>query len=291
MSQVRTITITHADSGWHEAFLRFAPKIFPHITFRPWYEHGGWTDRYTVFAMVEGDDIIASASLSKMELVLRGKRMQGWQLGAVGTLAEHRGRGLQQQILPRLLEQTDEGDLVFLFANHLVLDFYPRFGFERVREHLFRVEHKVAPRGNPLRTLDLASAEDRALVQRVAKQAQPATTLFGACDYGTNVLWYWSNLYRKGLRYSPELDAIFAIDQSGELLRIYDVLATTTVDLVSQLPRLISEPVTELELGFTPTRYFPEANPRVDHTDSPLFVRGPHHMPSEPFKFPMLAQT
>jgi len=288
---LRPITITHTDRLWHEPFLRFVPKIFPRITSRGWYEHGGWNDRYTVFAMVDGDEIVASASLYRMELVLRGQPLHGFQLGSVGTLPGHRGRGLQQEVMPRLLERTSAGDLVFLFANHHVLDFYPRFGFERVHEHLFRVELAVQPQGAPLRALDIENAQDRALMLRIAKSAQPVTTLFGARDYGTVVLWYWSNLYPKGLRYSAELDVIFAVEQSGALLRIYDVLASAPLDLAAQVPLLISSPITAIELGFTPARYFPDASPKADYTDSPLFVRGPHRLPSEPFKFPMLAQT
>lgn len=287
----RPITITHTDRLWHGAFLSFVSKIFPRISFRGWYEHGGWDDRYTVFAWADGDEIIASASLYRMALVLRGQHVQGFQLGSVGTLAEHRGQGLQREVMPRLLERTGAGDLVFLFANHQVLDFYPRFGFERVHEHLFRVERAVQPQGEPLRVLAIDSSDDRALLLRLAKRAQPVTTLFGARDYGTVVLWYWSNLYPNGLCYSAELDAIFAVEQSGELLRIYDVIADAPLNLAEQLPRLIRSPITAVEFGFTPTRYFPEASPKADYTDSPLFVRGPHRLPSEPFKFPMLAQT
>lgn len=288
---LRPITITHTDHLWHEPFLRFVPRIFPRITFRGWHEHGGWDERYTVFAIADGDEIVASASLYRMPLVLNGQPLQGFQLGSVGTLTEHRGRGLQQQVMPRLLEHTGAGDLVFLFANHHVLDFYPRFGFERVHEHLFRVELATQPQGAPLRALDIASADDRALLLRLAKSAQPVTTLFGARDYGTVVLWYWSNLYPKGLRYSAELDVIFAVEQSGMLLRIYDVLASGPLDLAAQVPQLISSPIAAIELGFTPARYFPNASPKADYTDSPLFVRGPYRLPSEPFKFPMLAQT
>ena len=79
-----------------------------------------------------------------------------------------------------LLAQTAADDLVFLFANHQVLDFYPRFGFRRAREWLFRAEHHALPAGTPLRTLDLDSADDRALLRRVAARAEPVTTLFGA---------------------------------------------------------------------------------------------------------------
>jgi GNAT superfamily N-acetyltransferase len=288
---LRALTITHADVDWHEAFLEFVPRVFPRISFRGWHEHGGWDDRYVAFALADGDRIVANASLMRMDVVLRDQRMRGWQLGAVGTLAEHRGHGLQAELIPRLLEHTGAQDPVFLFANHNVLDFYPRFGFERVRECLFRVDCRVTPDGPPLRTLDLASPGDRALLLRIAARAEPVTTLFGARDYGTTILWYWSNFHRHNLRHAPDHDAVLVVAHDDDLLRIYDVLTATPLDLAAYLPRLVSGPVTQLEFGFTPTRYWPDATVRADYTDSPLFVRGPHRLPAEPFKFPMLAQT
>lgn len=289
---LRPITITQTDHAWHEAFLKFVPRVFPRISFRRWYEHGGWTERYAVFALVEGDQIVANASLTRMQIVLRDQEIGGWQIGTVGTLPEARGRGLQRQLIPYLLEHTDPRDLVFLFAIHQVLDFYPRFGFKRVREQLFHAEHHASPEGQSLRVLDPASAEDRALLLRVAAAAQPVTTLFGARNYGATVLWYWLNFARyRRLVHAPEHDAILIVDQSDELLRIYDILAVSSFELARCLPRIIASPITRLEFGFTPTRYWPQATPRADHTDSPLFVRSPHQLPTEPFKFPMLAQT
>jgi predicted N-acetyltransferase YhbS len=288
---LRAITITHTDVEWHEAFLKFVPRIFPRVSYRSWYEHGGWDADYVAYALVDGDSIVANASLSRNDLVLQGENIEGWQLGAVGTLPDHRGQGLQNQLIPRLLAQTRADELVFLFANHQVIDFYPRFGFVRAQECLFRAEHRATPESPALRALDLASEDDHALLRRIAAKAEPVTTLFGARDYAGTILWYWSNFYPKGLRYLPESDAILIVDQSDELLRIYDVLTSTPIALAAQIPRLISKPITQLEFGFTPTRYWPSAVPGSDYTDSPLFVRGPNRLPDRAFKFPMLAQT
>jgi predicted N-acetyltransferase YhbS len=287
----RTIVITHRDVEWHDAFLRFVPRVFPRISFRRWYEYGGWDERYSVFAITEGDRIIASASLTRMDLVLADSRVRGWQLGAVGTDPERRKLGLQKQVLSCLLEHTGPSDLVFLFANHHVIDFYPRFGFRLVRDCMFEIETVVEPRSQRLRVLELASAEDRALLQRVAAQAQPVTRDFGAENYGQLVLWYWCNFYPEGLRYEPEHDAIFVVEQGDDVLRVYDVLAAGQLDLSRYLPQLVTAPVHKLEFGFTPARFWPETVSRPDYTDSPLFVRGPHALPDRPFKFPMIAQT
>ncbi|MET0390663.1 MAG: GNAT family N-acetyltransferase, partial [Polyangiales bacterium] len=85
MKTLRAITITHLDLDWHERFLQFVPQIFPAVSFRAWYAHGGWDERYRVYALADGERLVASASSLRMELVLHRQRIRGWQLGAVGT--------------------------------------------------------------------------------------------------------------------------------------------------------------------------------------------------------------
>jgi len=181
--------------------------------------------------------------------------------------------------------------LIFLFANHDVLDFYPRFGFQRAREAVFRTPCRVDPQGLPLRSLDIEQPADRALLERIAANAEPVTDLFGARDYGRIVLWYWTSFLPHALRYAPECDAIFAIAQHAQRIHVLDILSAAPVDLSRFLPRLVTGPATELEFAFTPDRYCPSATSEIEYTESALFVRGPHPLPTEPFKFPLLAQT
>jgi GNAT superfamily N-acetyltransferase len=285
------ITITHADAALHEAFLRYVPRVFPSIDFRAWHARGGWTDRYRVFALFDGEEILASASLFQMDLVLEGQRVRGQQLGAVGTLDSQRGRGFSRAVMERLLAHTRDDDLVFLFANDSVLDFYPRFGFSRMREQVFRMPFEARPAGEPLRTLDLSVAEDRACLARIAARAEPVTQRFGARDYGSVVLWYACNFFPRALRHVPELDAVIAVAQQGDRLHVLDVQAPGPLDLRALVPRLIEAPITSLELFFTPERLLPAAAPSAEYTESPLFVRGPHRLPAGPFKYPVFAQT
>jgi hypothetical protein len=62
-------------------------------------------------------------------------------------------------------------------------------------------------------------------------------------------------------------------------------------DLAEQLPRLIESQIDHIEFFYSPERDWPSAEPTREYIDSPLFVRGPYHLPDQPFKFPTLAQT
>jgi len=287
---MRELTITHADREWQEAFIEFVPRVFP-ISFGRWTAYGGWDDTYRAFALADGERIVASASLARMDLVLHGKPVRGWQLGAVGTVPAYRRRGLQRSIMQRLLAQCPAEDLIFLFANDSVLEFYPRFGFQRRRESLFGAEHHAAPSGTPLRTLDASNADDRALLLRIAAEAQPITSLFGARDYGRTLLWYLCNFRGDHMRYVAEHDSIIVSTQVGDTLYVYDILTRAAFDLAGQLPRLIEAPIERLEFAFTPSRDWPSAEPTREYTESALFTRGPHQLPEIPFKYPTLAQT
>jgi GNAT superfamily N-acetyltransferase len=275
----------------HDAFIRFVPNVFRTLCFRRWYEYGGWDAGYRAFAIFEGNQIVASASLQRMNLVVEGKRLTGWQFGAVGVLPEWRGRGLQRQIMEHVLAQIDARDLVFLFANDDVLEFYPLFGFRRVTEWLFGVELSVEPAPCSLRRLTLQAAEDRALLARIAAKAQPVSERFGAERYGGILLWYWSNFHERNFYYHAGDDAIVVAEEDVEVLRIVDVIAERPIDLAAYLPELTTEPRQHVEFGFTPERYWPSATALCEYLESPLFVLGTGALPAGPFKFPVLAQT
>jgi predicted N-acetyltransferase YhbS len=288
---MRALTLTAGDREWHEAFHEYVARVFPGVSFRRWAEYGGWQDGYRVFAVLDADRIVASASLTRMDVVLQGRVVRGWQLGAVGTDPDYRGRGLQRRVMQHVLAQAGAEDLVFLFANEDVLDFYPRFGFRREREHVFTSPHRAQPVGTPLRVLAPDKAEDRALLARVAAGAEPTTARFGARRYETILLWYFCNFHGEHVRYVPEHDALIVAEQAGSTLRVYDVLARAAFDLAPHLQRLIGAPIERLDFLYSPERDWPSAQPAREYSDSPLFVRGPHALPEQPFKFPALAQT
>ena len=288
---LQSLTITCRDRQWHEAFIDYVPKVFPRVSFRRWYELGGWNEDYLAFAVVDGATIVASASLQRMKIVLRGEWITGWQLGAVGVVPGWRGQGLQRQIMPRLLTTAGEKDIVFLFANDSVLDFYPLFGFKRVTESVFASDYGVEPASEPLRALSIGRAEDLALLARVAATAAPTSLEFAARDYGRVLLWYWANFYDGCFYYCEPEDAIIVAEHDGAVLRICDVLARSRFDLRPYLPRIAKTAAQRVEFGFTPGAWWHDAHAVADYSDSPLFVRGTHVLPQMQFKFPMLAQT
>jgi predicted N-acetyltransferase YhbS len=283
--------IDSRDLAGQEAFHRYIQRVFPGVSFRRWCELGGWSEDYRAFALFEGADIVANASVQRMSLVLEGRELTGWQLGAVGVVPERRGSGLQRDLLGRVLGMIPQQELVFLFANEEVLDFYPKFGFKPIQEHFFSANLEFQPAGQRLVPLDFERADHRELLARVAEEAIPVTLRFGARRYAPVLLWYWANFYRRQFYYSQDPETILIGKQEGDLLRLVDIVSASPVDVAALLPRLIEAPTRQIEFGFTPERVWPGAAVSSVSRESPLFVHEAVAMPAGPFKFPVLAQT
>lgn len=57
------------------------------------------------------------------------------------THPNYRGQGLAKNLLNHVIAKyEDQYDFLYLFANDTVLDFYPKFGFERIEESSFTVD-------------------------------------------------------------------------------------------------------------------------------------------------------
>jgi predicted N-acetyltransferase YhbS len=286
------LRIAHADTGLHDAFLRYVPRVFPGLDFRPWVLRRGWTSAYEAHALAEGDEIVANVSVMRMRVLIGGREIRGAQLGAVGCVPEVRGHGLMRPLLERVLAQLEsEVDLVFLYANDGVLDFYPRFGFRRVRESDFELDLALDPALTPARRLDLDDPSQRGAWLTACAQSLPPTERFGVRDHGSVALWHACNFYPRGVHVLSEGDTYAVAVQRGDTLHLLDLAARQRFDLRSVLPRLIREPIARVRFGFCPERWCPEAR-AVGPSDEALFVLGgPAAFPAEPFKLPMLAQT
>jgi predicted N-acetyltransferase YhbS len=271
------------------AFCDYVRAVFDGPDFSRWCTWGEWDEDYRAYAVCEGERVVANASLMRMRLLVDGDPVEAFQIGAMGCRTEFRGRGLARRALEAALDACGAAP-VMLFANDTVLDFYPRFGFERRTEHLFHASHPIVPRGKPATEIDPANASVRTEIHRLIRDGAPLTMRFGARGWGSIIDWYYANGYARPLR---RLDngALLSAGVEGDTLYIDAILSENRFDLAAFLPRLIDAPVAALRFGFTPELWFPAARPMAPDPEALLFVRGFARLPELPHKFPLLAQT
>lgn len=283
--------IDHTAPALHAAFCQFVQSVFRSADFRPWVAHGGWDADYDVWALTEDGRIVASVGRTRMSFVVDRKECAGWQLGAVATAPEQRGRGLARRLMDAVLADIDARGAapVLLFANSSVLDFYPRFGFRRIAQQRQAATLDVAPHGAPAVTLDIGVAQDRARLALHCARARALDVAFGARAYYPTALWHLLHRPRKVLHLA-DVDAIAVVQREGDCLHLDDVFVPTALDLRALLPRLVDAPVRRVEFGFHPGVSWRGAT-AVEPDPEPLFVRGMPELRGGDLHFPDLAHT
>ncbi len=293
MDREKLIENYREDRHRREQFYDFMSQVFPSADFRVWYDRGFWYDRFIPHSLAEGDRIIANVSVTLMSLLVRGQTVRGLQIGAVGTLPEFRNRGFSRLLMEHVVGKYESAvDLIFLFANDEVVQFYPKFGFETYREVVFVSHRPVVPAAAPARRLDLERPADLALLKERLERRQPLSRLFGATDYAFITLWHALNIFPQRIFHVEHEDVIaFASCREG-VLNVYDLIFEKPFDLEAVLSGLVADDgVKSVRWHFTP-----DIVPfRYDSLDAPedstLFVRGSFPVGGTPFKFPFTAQT
>lgn len=284
----RLLTLRAADLAAHERFHAFVPLTFRKVDFRRWEARGGWNDDYTAWLLEDGEDIVASVGVTRMRLALDGVLQDGYQLGAVATHPERRGRGYSRVLLDAVLADLGTAP-VLLFANDRVLDFYPRFGFRAVEQRRFAAGLALDPAASPARRCDVADAAAREALVGLCAEAVVNDAAFGARDYYSTLLWHLT--YRPIEAYwLADGNAVVAIGRDGDTVILHDLIARRPFDLAAALPSVIGAPIARIEFGFQPQRWWPQARDIGICAGSPLFVR---NLPAlgTALRFPDLAQT
>ncbi|WP_257386108.1 GNAT family N-acetyltransferase [Tahibacter caeni] len=284
----RLLTLRAADRAAHERFHAFVPLTFRSVDFRRWEARGGWNEDYTAWLLEDDADIVASVGVTRMRLVLDGLPREGYQLGAVATHPERRGRGHSRALLEAVLAELGAAP-VLLFANERVLDFYPRFGFRAAVQRRFVADAALQPAAAPARHCDVADVAARAGLAALCAEAIVNDAAFGARDYYSTLLWHLT--YRAiDARWLDDGNAVAAVERDGDTLILHDLIARRPFDLAAALAAVVDSPVARIEFGFRPYRWWPDARDAGACAGSPLFVR---HLPlpDTTLRFPDLAQT
>ncbi|XXF80000.1 GNAT family N-acetyltransferase [Myxococcaceae bacterium GXIMD 01537] len=288
MKTPTAVEIAHHDRELQAAFCDYVPQVFRTVDFRRWCTWGEWNEDYRAFAVLEEGRVVANTSVTRMHLRVAGRDVTGYQLGAVGCVPSHRGRGLARVTMQAALDHCGDAP-VLLFANKNVLSFYPRFGFTPRAQSLFGASFQAEPGGEPAPVLDLADPRVRAGLHALTARGLPVTERFGAHDYASIASWYAATAFSRPLRQLHEHAWVFAEVEDGTLY-VDDIYALEPFDLRPHIPRLIDRPITAVHFGFTPERWWPQAGVLGEDVEADLFVRN-LDLPPGPDRFPVMART
>lgn len=257
--------------------------------FTRWQAAGLWTHRYQPHCLLHGGQVVANVSVNQMRFLWGDKSLSMIQLGTVMTHPDFRGQGLSRYLMERVLrEWAGKADLVYLFANHTVLDFYPKFGFIPMGQTLFSREIPAGQKGEA-RHLD--PEREVQLIRHLAEEGKPQGRI-QMVDNCQLALFHLLGPYRDCLYHLPQLDALAVAQREGDALLLWEVFAPGPIPLDKVLAALAQPGVTRAVLGFTPwgEGFCQTALPGEDDQ---LFAQGPalSLLGKRPFCFPALSHA
>lgn len=261
------------------------------ISFEEWKNKGYWGSNYIPYAWLDEGKIIANISVNTMELLFHGKPVKAVQLGTVMTDVAFRNQGLSRQLMERILEEyQDKCDFFYLFANKTVLNFYPRFGFQRVWEYRSSAKLHRNPVSPGIRKIDMCSTSDRAIFLRLVNHSLPFAKISMIGNPGL-IMFYCDFYLKDNLYYIPEMDIAAVAETKGNTLLLQDIFSEKVFDLNTVVNALLPYEEMKVVFGFTPPNSENLKTESETDDNSALFVKtvSGFHLNKE--RFPVLSHA
>lgn len=292
MNQFQLVSNYKDNDQLRLSFNQLAKSTFG-IDFETYYQRGFWSDQYICYSYLDQGKVISNVAVSFLDMVLNGSKINAVQIGTVMTHPEYRGQGLAGSLMKYVLEKyQSETELIFLFANKTVLEFYPKFGFKPIAQKLFMknlTEIKSDYDDRP-RKLNINDQADLSLFQRLSSKRKPISSIFGVENTQYLSLFYWMHVFLDDFYYLDGLDAIVVYRNEEDKIHIYDVISKTDLSFAGILGRIVSDKVKEAIFHFTPDFNDLEAE-RIPYEDDQLFVKTESVKIPENLMYPAIAHA
>lgn len=233
-------------------FNQLATKTFE-LSFEDWYQNGYWTDKYIPYVILDEKEVVANASVNRIELIWQGKPRSYIQIGTVMTNPEYRNQGLSRQILEEiLLDWKDNCDGIYLFANDTVLDFYPKFGFEKETQYQYSMSASNLETSKAQgRKLDMVKENDRLILQTYYKKSNPFSKLSVVHNYEL-LMFYCSAFMKDFVYYFEEEEVVIIADQNEHTMTCFDIFCDENKKFEDIMATVIFKDTTNIVFEFTP---------------------------------------
>ncbi|WP_343744132.1 GNAT family N-acetyltransferase [Chitinophaga sp.] len=221
------------------------------LSFEPWHQNGYWDHTCVPHVLMDGDTVIANATVNVLQVRWQEKEQTWLQLGTVMTHPDYRHQGLSRWLMDKIFEEwKGQYDVMFLFANEKVLDFYPKFGFVPAGEYQYHTR-QLAPQPGKVRQLDMDNAADRALLLQKYAQSNPFAALTVTSPAGL-LMFYCTQSMQSCIYHLEDVDMVAVVEHEDGVMTCHDIFGETHQSLSDILPVLVKKDTQQITLGFTP---------------------------------------
>lgn len=239
------------EDKYRASFNALSVKVFG-LSFEEWYKSGYWNEKYIPYTIFDGERAVANVSVNIMDFNILGKQQRYIQIGTVMTDVDYRNKGLNKFLLGKVLDDwLMKSDLIYLFANSTVLNFYPKFNFKQVSEYEYSKNIAVTTGREKPEKLNMDLQSSRDMLHDYAKYSAS----YGKISMRENadlVLFYCTEPMKNNVYYIKSLDVIAVATYEVNELHLLDVFGKANVELDKIIEALAVENINRVLLGFTP---------------------------------------
>ncbi|MBU5484470.1 GNAT family N-acetyltransferase [Clostridium sp. MSJ-11] len=280
------------DSILRNSFNRLTEKTYD-FNFEQWYEDGYWGDKYIPYSLLDGDKVVSNVSVNIIDFLILGEQKRYIQIGTVMTDEDYRGQGLSRALMEMVLKEwEDKCDLIYLFANDSVLDFYPKFGFDVCDEYQYSINKTKEGKIEKIRKMSMDDDKDREIVCNMVRSTLP----FSKVSMRNNlslIMFYCTYFMRDNIYYLEDYDGVVICDFNEEVLYLQDVFSRKEIKLDSIISAVITEKSKKVVLGFTPKDSSSYEKSLMNEENTTLFIKVGKDNPfkSGDLMFPVLSHA
>lgn len=273
-----------------QSFNKLAMEIF-NLGFEDWYQNGFWGENYIPYSIVLEGKVIANVSVSITDMVFKGKKMHFIQLGTVMTKKKYRNKGLIREIINQIEEDyKGKVDGIYLFANDTVLDFYPKFGFEKAQEYQYSMD--VENNGDcQLEQILMSNNDDWARILNTIEK-NVFRGKFDMIDNNELIMFYVTKFMQECVYYHQETDTFIIAEIKNENMYVHNIFSSTLNNLDMIIP-LFGRNIKGVTFGFTPVGSEKYNVKELIEKDTTFFMKGDFAdvICKEKMKIPSLAHA
>jgi len=233
-------------------------KSFNHLMMKTYkfnleeyYQSGYWGEGYIPYSILDGDKVVSNVSVNVMDFSYMGEKMRFIQIGTVMTDLEYRNQGLNRYLMGQVLrEWRDKCDLVYLFANDSVLEFYPKFGFVPTREYQCSKEIHTENRTLNIVKLDMSAEKDKNLLMDTVNESVHFAKL--SVRDSSSTMFYCTSFMKGNVFFIKDFNAIAIAEFKDNMVYLNDVYCKKEVLLDDIIEAMVTKENNKVVLGFTP---------------------------------------
>lgn len=259
------------DDNLRNSFNTLAMEIF-NLNFEDWYQNGFWRENYIPYSIVIDGKVVANISVNITNMIYEGEKKQFIQLGTVMTAKDYRRKGLIRLIMEEIeIDFKDKVDGVYLFANDSVLEFYPKFGFNKSVEHQYEicVDNSTDFQLKKI-VMDNVQAWKKLMHVMNNNMFQGKFDMIGNQEL---IMFYVTKFMQEDVWYHKESDTYIIAEIDRESVLIHNIFSKTLNNLNGVIG-LFGKDVKHITLGFTPKDSGNYKVKELKEEDTTFFIKG-----------------